>query len=246
MDTSPLAMAEADEHAKMEALGERFVHKSWLFHLADGNLEGDRRPPGARVLMGDDPRLPAMPKRPTLIDFFRLRFSPGQQHLLQSARLARENGLPEKMVLACLLHDIGTVAFIRSDHGYWGAQMIEPYVDEEVAWAVRMHQVLKFFPDEELGFAYPESYRVMFGPDYRPPEYVVAEAERARRHRWYGSAMAICMNDDYSFNPDLQVELEEFEDIVGRHFRQPAEGLGNDSSPSAHMWRTLIRPSNAL
>jgi len=26
----------------------------------------------------------------------------------------------------------------------------------------------------------------------------------------------------------------------------PKEGLGNDNSPSAHMWRTLRRPCNAL
>ena len=32
--------------------------------------------PNARVLMGDDPRLPAMPEKPTLIDFFKYRFGP--------------------------------------------------------------------------------------------------------------------------------------------------------------------------
>ena len=34
-----MEIAEAAEHEQMEALGERFIHKSWLFHLADGNLE---------------------------------------------------------------------------------------------------------------------------------------------------------------------------------------------------------------
>jgi hypothetical protein len=34
--------------------------------------------------------------------------------------------------LACLLHDISTIGFIRGDHGYWGAQLVEPYVDGEV------------------------------------------------------------------------------------------------------------------
>jgi hypothetical protein len=246
MNASPMEVAEAHEHAQMEALGERFIHKSWLYHLADGDLKGDKRPPGAQVLMGEDPRLPALPDKPTLMDFFRLRFSPGQQHLLQSARMAVDNGLSETMVLACLLHDIGTVAFIRADHGYWGAQMIEPYVSEEITWAVRMHQALKFFPDEAIGFEYPESYRVMFGEDYQPPEYIQAEYERARKHKWYMSARVICMNDDYSFNPDLNVDLGEFEDVIGRHFKQPEEGLGNDNSPASHMWRTLRRPSNAL
>ena len=29
--------------------------------------------PNARVLMGEDPRLPAMPEKPTLMDFFSTR-----------------------------------------------------------------------------------------------------------------------------------------------------------------------------
>ena len=39
---------------------------------------------------------------------------------------------------------------------------------------------------------------------------------------------------------------QQFEDVVGRHFRQPPEGLGNDNTPSSHMWRTLRRPCNTL
>jgi hypothetical protein len=35
-------------------------------------------------------------------------------------------------------------------------------------------------------------------------------------------------------------------DFIGRHFKQPKEGLGNDGSPSAHMWRTLINPDAPL
>ena len=113
--------------------------------------------PKLRVLMGDDPRLPAMPEKPTLIDFFKLRFGPSM-HLLQSARHAVKGGLPEKMVLACLLHDIAGAGFIRGDHGYWGAQLVEPYVDEEVTWAIRAHQVLRFYADELVGDEYPQSY----------------------------------------------------------------------------------------
>jgi hypothetical protein len=150
------------------------------------------------------------------------------------------------MVLACLLHDIAVVGFIRSDHGYWGAQLIEPYVDEEVSWAIRMHQPLKFFPDESVNYAYPENYIRMFGEDYEVEPYITEAYERARDHKWYMSARMICVNDLYSFDPDVVVELEEFEDVIGRHFKQPEEGLGNDNTPSSHMWRTLRRPCNAL
>ncbi|MCZ6603773.1 MAG: hypothetical protein O7A03_01355 [Alphaproteobacteria bacterium] len=200
-----------------------------------------------RWLMGDDPRLPKMPEKPTLIDFFqlRLRLSAGD-HLLQSANLAMKNGLPENIVLACLLHDIAVVGLIRSDHGHWGAQLIAPYVDEEVAWAVRHHQALKFRADPAIGYEYPQNYLDWFGEDYEPKPYIKAEWEYCRNHKWYMSAMQICMNDLYAFDPDTMVDIETFTDIIGRHFKQPAEGLGFDASPVAHMWRTMIWPNNYL
>ncbi len=62
----------------------------------------------------------------------------------------------------------------------------------------------------------------------------------------HDAARLLTVNDLYSFDPNLQVELEEFTDIVGRNFRQPKEGLGFDASPSAHMWRTMIWPTKYL
>lgn len=154
--------------------------------------------------------------------------------------------MDEKIILACLLHDIANGALIGSDHGYWGAQLIEPYVDEEVSWAVRYHQALRFFPDESVGYAYPESYNHYFGPDYVPPPYIQAAHRYARNHRWYMSARLVTLNDLYAFDPNVKVEFEQFEDIVGRHFKQPKEGLGFDGSGVAHMWRTIIWPNNFL
>ena len=249
MSEAPTLSERADEleHRQMEELGERIVGKSLLYHLADGERTLGHRAFGGRMVMGEDPRLPPMPDKPTLLDFFRCRFAVAPQaHLLQSANLAQNNGLSDKMVLACLLHDISVAGFIRTDHGYWGAQLVEPYVDEEVSWAIRAHQALRFFPDESVGYAYPENYRTLFGDDYRPEPYVVAAYEEARKHKWYMSARIICVNDLYSFDPNVHVELEQFEDIVGREFRQPPEGLGNDNSPASHMWRTLRWPCNAL
>jgi hypothetical protein len=40
---------------------------------------------------------------------------------------------------------------------------------------------------------------------------------------------------DGSFDPDTVVDFREFEDVLGRNFAQPAEGLGFDGSPAAHM-----------
>ncbi|MBV9169783.1 MAG: HD domain-containing protein [Chloroflexi bacterium] len=203
--------------------------------------------PGQHMLQGADPRLPKMPEKPTILDFFRLRFRQGGvQHLLQSANLARKNGYPEKVVAACLLHDIGVVGFIQADHGYWGAQLVEPYVDAEISWAIRYHQALRFYPDESVGYEYPEQYIRLFGADYKPEPYIDAAYREARNHKWYMTSRLITLNDLYSFDPNVRVELEEFEDVLGRNFRQPEEGLGFDGSPVAHMWRTLMWPTRML
>jgi hypothetical protein len=243
--------ADEIELQQMQNMDKRIVARSMLYCLAAG--EESMGPPihygpGAHLQMGEDPRLKKMPEKPTLLDFFRLRLSPGRgfQHLLQSANLAQKNGMPEKTVFACLLHDISVVGFIRSDHGYWGAQLIGPYVDEEVSWALRAHQALRFYPDESVGYGYPDMYVRMFGEGYRPDAYIEAAYQEARRHKWYMTARMICVNDLYSFDPNLEIKLEQFEDLIGRNFRQPQEGLGNDNSPASHMWRTLRRPSNAL
>ncbi len=252
---SPSEQADELEEQMMHELNAKIADKiatrSVLFNMADGKVEIESGPallaqnPGKHFLMGADPRLPQMPDKPTLVDFFRCRFA-STAHLLQSATHALKAGLDEKVVLACLLHDIGVVSFIRCDHGYWGAQLIEPYVDEEVSWAVRVHQALRFFPDESVGYAYPDLYRKFFGPDYQPEPYIVQEYERARNHKYYMTARLICVNDIYSFDPNAKVDLDDFVDIIGRHFKQPKEGLGFDNTPSSHMWRTLMWPTRFL
>ena len=212
-----------------------------------GALMAQARGPDALVMMGDNPALPAMPERPALKDFFALRLSKtGTNHMLQSATLAREHGLDEKVIMACLLHDIAIAGLISSNHGYWGAQMVAPYVDEEVAWAIQKHEALRYFADEPAGYSYPQAYIDYFGADYRPPAYLCHEAEEARKHRWYMTSRLITINDIYSFDPNAVVDFSEFEDVIGRNFRQPAEGLGFDGSPVAHMWRTMIWPNNFL
>lgn len=251
-DTTTLSRRADALEEKMAQELEYLVVKSRLHMLAEADMGPPpnagmlmRANPNVRVLMGDDPRLPAMPEKPTLIDFFKHRFG-SSMHLLQSAHHARKAGLSEKMVLASLLHDIAAVGFIRGDHGYWGAQLVEPYVDEEVTWAIRAHQVLRFYPDEAVGYEYPQAYVALFGADYRPDPYVDEDYKRMRNHKWYMSGRQITLHDIYSFDPNLHVELDEFTDIIGRNFRQPSQGLGFDNSPVAHMWRAMIRPAKYL
>ena len=251
--TSQMTLSERADHIEEQMMHEldRVVTKSVFSHLTDGKVEMEggaalqAKHPGKYFNMGPDPRLPPMPDKPTLVDYFRCRFA-STNHLTQSAALALKSGHSEKVVLACLLHDIAVVGFIRCDHGYWGAQMIEPYVDEEVSWAIKTHQALRFFPEESVGYGYPDMYRKYFGDDYQPEAYIVDEYNRARNHKHYMTSRLICVNDVYAFDPNAKVNLDDFVDIIGRNFRQPKEGLGWDNSPSAHMWRTIMWPTRFL
>jgi hypothetical protein len=185
-----------------------------------------------------------MPERPTLVDFYKLRFAPAT-HVLQSATDALKKGESEEMILACLLHDV-VLNLIKVDHGWWGAQMIEPYVSEKVSWGIRYHQALRFYPDSSVGYEYPELYNRIFGKDYVPLPYIKQTYEYARNHKNYMHARMITVHDLYAFDPSMKVSLDPFIDIIGRHFKQPKEGLGFDGSPVAHMWRSLIYPDNPL
>jgi hypothetical protein len=205
------------------------------------------RETGAVFMMGQNPKLPVMPAQPTLLDFFHYRFGDiAFRHLLQSAKTALDAGQNETVIIACLLHDISNGALLRSDHGYWGAQMIAPYVTEEVAWAVQNHQALRYFADEAAGFKYPDAYNQFFGPAFKPAEYLCNAHEEARKHRWYMTSRLITIYDVYSFQDGVDIDPGIFMDIIGRNFREPEEGLGFDGSPVAHMWRTMIWPNNFL
>lgn len=70
-------------------------------------------------------------------------------HALQSADLAREQGLPPRLVVACLLHDIGHMVHelgehpaakgVDDHHEQLGADWLSRYFGPEVTEPVRLH-----------------------------------------------------------------------------------------------------------
>ncbi len=237
------AAEEAPTVAELEAQIEYRTFRrgvGTLFAIGGANPFGVRRPGEPQRMT----RLPPLPAKPTLLDFFRLRFAPAS-HVLQSADLALQQGLEEEVLLASLLHDLGQ-ALIKTDHGYWGAQLFAPYVSEKVVFAIQYHQALRFFPDASVGYDYPMQYNYIFGRDYAPPPYIRAAYDYCRNHKWYMAARMITVNDVYAFDPNRVVALEKFADVIGRGFRQPEEGLGYDNSPVAHMWRSIATPDVPL
>src|SRR5579864_2370948 len=80
-DTQTLSQRADALEEKMSQELDYIVIKSRLYSMADADMSPApnaaalmAKNPRARVLMGDDPRLPAMPKQPTLVDFFKYRF----------------------------------------------------------------------------------------------------------------------------------------------------------------------------
>ena len=197
------------------------------------------------TLAATDQESSAMPAEPTLGDFFEMRFGAVSNHCLQSAKRALENGAAEEAVFACLIHDTGMV-LKKPDHGFWAEALYRPYVSDRVAFSIRYHQSLRFYLAPDYGYEYPELYKEVFGPNYVPEPYIQVEYDHVRNHRWYDHAMQIVVNDDYSFDPDARPTIAPFLDIIGRHFKQPKEGLGWDNSPSSFMWRTIINPNRPL
>ncbi len=253
---SPEDKAEALEHYMEGKLDTEIAARAGtepVLYMPDGEAialseleqESPRAPRGVGSLFR--PRateFAPMSDKPTLVEFFQKRFAPAN-HVLQSATHALETGQPERTVFACLMHDV-VLNLIKVDHGWWGAQLIEPYVEERISWGIRYHAPLRFYPDDTVGYEYPEMYNRIFGEDYVPPPYIARAAKEAQEHRWYMEARLITLNDTYAFDEDKVVSLDPFVDIIGRQFKQPKEGLGFDNSPSSHMWRTIMSPERPL
>ena len=245
--------AEELEHYMEEELdkkialrrGEADGEAGSIITLDELEQQGPRPPRGTgNLFRPTEEEFEPLPKNPTLLDFFRLRFAPAN-HVLQSATHALNTGQPERTIFACLMHDV-VLNLIKVDHGWWGAQLVEPYVDERVSWGIRYHAPLRFYPDEEYGYEYPEMYNRIFGHDYVPEPYIRRAYEFARAHKWYGEARLITVNDTYAFQDGMDVDIEVFTDIIGRQFKQPKEGLGMDNTASSHMWRTIANPNRPL
>jgi hypothetical protein len=132
------ALAEALEHHMIENLEAETTANRPKVRLGTGLLFGGPLPDGKAD--AELKKLEPMPEKPTLVDFFKYRFTPATvKHVLQSATDAMKKGEKEELILACLLHDV-VLNLMKVDHGWWGAQLMEPYVSEKVSWGIRYHQ----------------------------------------------------------------------------------------------------------
>jgi predicted HD phosphohydrolase len=125
-------------------------------------------------------------------------------HSLMAATLARRDGASDEEVVAALCHDLGKL-FSIPNHGAIAAEMLKPYVREEIYQAVYGHQLFQgryYF--EHLG---------------KDPE----GRARFKGESWYGFAEKLV--DDWdapAFDPDFKADpLESFGPEVSRVFSNP-------------------------
>lgn len=127
------------------------------------------------------------------------------QHVLQCATRAEAEGADDDWIAACLIHDIGDV-LAPFTHGDFAAEIIKPFVSEEVTWVVRHHPSFQKFYNKNLS----EDERM--------------EREKYRDNPFFESAVDFCENwDQCSFDPDYETKsLEHFVPVIRRVFmRKP-------------------------
>jgi len=113
-------------------------------------------------------------------------------HVLQCATRASRDHADKDWIIAALFHDIGDV-LAPYTHGQVAAEIIRPFVKEEVTWVVRNHGVFQMF------------YNVSFSEGDRNAR------DQFSKHPYYQMAVDFCEKwDQNSFDPDYNTESIDF------------------------------------
>ena len=125
-------------------------------------------------------------------------------HGLQTATRAERAGADDDLVVAALCHDIGK-AISEPNHPAVAAALLAPYVREEVAWVVLVHQDFQ-----------GRHYYAHLGKD-------PAARDRHRDDPAYALAERFADEwDQASFDPDYAtLPLEHFEPLIRSKFAAP-------------------------
>jgi predicted HD phosphohydrolase len=130
-------------------------------------------------------------------------------HCLQTATLAERAGADDEVVVASLCHDIGKAVSVPN-HGAIAAEMLKPYVSDDIYHAVKHHQDFQGrYYYEHLGLDKNARDRFAGEPWYDMAEKLV--------DRW----------DAPAFDPSYDIDsLDSFAPEVGRVFSRPKRMAG--------------------
>lgn len=125
-------------------------------------------------------------------------------HSLQTATRAEEAGADEEFIVACLCHDIGKAVSVPN-HPRIGAEILRPYVREDVYHVILTHQDFQ-----------GRHYYGYFGGDTNAREHYVDAP-------WYAMGERFADEwDQTSFDPDYPTQpLEHFAPLVRQVFSHP-------------------------
>ncbi len=127
------------------------------------------------------------------------------EHGLQSATRAENDGADIDWIVGALLHDIGD-GLAPQNHDRFAAEIIRPFVREEVSWVVEHHGIFQM-----LYYAHHL-------------DWDRNERDKHRDHRYFQSCADFCERwDQSSFDPDYPMQpLEHFEPLVREVFARKA------------------------
>src|SRR2546425_6029687 len=125
-------------------------------------------------------------------------------HCLQTATRAERAGADDEVVIASLCHDIDKAVGVPN-HPAIAAEMLKPYVSEDVYWMIKVHQDFQ-----------GRHYYQHFGGDPNA-------RDQYRGQPWFDLAARFADEwDQLSFDPDYDTEpLEHFEPLVNEVFAKP-------------------------
>lgn len=125
-------------------------------------------------------------------------------HCLQTATRAEESGADTEVIVASLCHDIGKAISVPN-HPAIAAEILKPYVREEVYFMITAHQDFQ-----------GRHYYAHFGKDTNA-------RDRYAGNGWYSLAEQFADEwDQTSFDPDYPTKpLEHFEPMVREVFSRP-------------------------
>lgn len=145
-------------------------------------------------------------------------------HSVQTATRAYHAGECEEVVVAALLHDIGD-ALAPDNHGPFAAELLHPYISENVYWMIWHHQVFQ-------GYYYWD--KTGKDPNSR---------DKYKDHPAYDMTVRFCGDyDQTAFDPDYEnLPVSFFEPMVRRLFAREPWGKHNESE-----WPLDDAPANAV
>lgn len=121
-------------------------------------------------------------------------------HCLQTATLAERAGADDEVVFAALMHDTGK-AITVANHGAIAAEMIRPFVREDVYQMIRVHQDFQ-----------GKHYYAHFGAD---PEAREQHRETLTPEQFELAALFADEWDQIAFDPDYDtLPLEHFTGLI--------------------------------